>query len=42
MRAWGLDVVCLDELRATRLTTQAFVRQAGFDLAEFWAHHLET
>jgi predicted DNA-binding transcriptional regulator YafY len=33
-------VVCLNELRATRLTTQVFVRPVGFDLAEFWTRRM--
>ena len=31
-----IDVTCLDALRATRLTSQAFVGPPAFDLVEFW------
>jgi predicted DNA-binding transcriptional regulator YafY len=34
-----IDVVCLDELRATRLTNQRFTPPADFDLIEFWRRH---
>ena len=33
------SVICLDELRATRLTTQPFEPPAGFCLGDFWAAH---
>lgn len=33
-------VICLDELRATRLTTQLFQAPPGFSLTDFWAAHL--
>ncbi|MEP7111887.1 MAG: HTH domain-containing protein [Ilumatobacteraceae bacterium] len=33
------DVICIDQLRATRLTTQPFAPPANFDLAEFWKDH---
>jgi hypothetical protein len=32
-------VIGLDELRATRLTTQRFPPPAGFSLSDFWARH---
>lgn len=35
----GVDVVCIDQLRATRLTNQRFAPPADFDLAEFWGLH---
>ena len=34
-----VEVVCIDELRATRLTTQRFAPPANFDLAAFWKLH---
>jgi len=30
------EVLCIDQLRATRLTNQPFVRPAGFQLDQFW------
>ena len=30
------DVLCIDQLRATRLTNEPFVRPAGFRLDQFW------
>jgi WYL domain len=36
------QAVRLDDLRATRLTTQRFEPPAGFSLGEFWATHLQT
>jgi predicted DNA-binding transcriptional regulator YafY len=33
------EVVCLDELRATRLTNQRFTPPAGFALGEFWKRY---
>ena len=30
------EVLCIDQLRATRLTNQPFVRPAGFELDQFW------
>jgi predicted DNA-binding transcriptional regulator YafY len=33
-------VLCIDELRATRLTNQIFTAPADFDLASFWGQHL--
>ena len=35
-----IEVMCIDELRATRLTTQLFVPPVDFDLAEFWKHYV--
>jgi predicted DNA-binding transcriptional regulator YafY len=35
-------VICLDELRATRLTTQRFQPPVGFSLSGFWAAHVAT
>jgi len=35
----AVEVVCIDELRATRLTNQHFTPPAGFDLAAFWKRH---
>jgi predicted DNA-binding transcriptional regulator YafY len=32
-------VICIDELRATRMTTQVFAPPVGFDLTEFWKRH---
>jgi len=32
----AIEVVCIDPLRATRLTNQPFTPPAGFNLAEFW------
>lgn len=37
-----VDVLCLDHLRATRLTNGPFTPPADFDLAEFWSFHLAT
>jgi predicted DNA-binding transcriptional regulator YafY len=34
-------VVCLDELRGTRITAQRFDPPPGFSLDEFWARHLQ-
>jgi predicted DNA-binding transcriptional regulator YafY len=39
-RGDAADVVCLDELRATRLTTQGFEAPRRFSLADFWTAHL--
>lgn len=33
-----VDTLCIDDLRATRLTDQRFIRPAGFKLLEFWSH----
>jgi predicted DNA-binding transcriptional regulator YafY len=38
----AVGVIALDELRATRLTTQRFDPPAGFSLAGFWATHVVT
>jgi predicted DNA-binding transcriptional regulator YafY len=35
----AIEVVCIDELRATRLTNQPFTPPADFNLAEFWKLH---
>jgi predicted DNA-binding transcriptional regulator YafY len=35
----GVDVVCIDELRATRVTNRRFAQPAGFDLTRFWDGH---
>jgi predicted DNA-binding transcriptional regulator YafY len=32
----GPEVMCIDQLRATRLTSQPFLRPPGFSLGEFW------
>ena len=32
----GAEVLCIDELRATRLTNEPFVRPARFELEQFW------
>jgi hypothetical protein len=34
-----VDVICLDDLVATRLTAQRFDVPAGFSLPGFWAAH---
>ncbi|MFI5042822.1 MAG: helix-turn-helix transcriptional regulator [Acidimicrobiales bacterium] len=34
-----VEVVCIDQLRATRLTDQGFTPPADFDLTEFWKLH---
>jgi predicted DNA-binding transcriptional regulator YafY len=36
----GTAVMCLDELRATRLTTQPFQPPPQFSLTDFWTAHL--
>jgi predicted DNA-binding transcriptional regulator YafY len=36
----GIDVLDFSELRSTRLTSEPFRAPDGFDLAEFWRHHL--
>ena len=36
----SVDAICIDELRATRLTNQLFSPPADFDLAEFWKQHV--
>ena len=35
----GVEVICIDALRATRLTNQVFVPPAGFDLTQFWTRY---
>jgi predicted DNA-binding transcriptional regulator YafY len=35
-----VNVRCIDELRATRLTNHAFSPPEGFDLAAFWKSHV--
>ncbi len=37
-----IDVIPIDDLVATRLTTQVFEPPAGFSLAEFWARHVRA
>ena len=37
-----LEVLCIDKLRATRLTNQPFVRPAGFDLGRFWSDYISS
>jgi predicted DNA-binding transcriptional regulator YafY len=39
-RGDSIAVVCIDQLRATRLTVQPFTPPAGFDLAMFWRRHV--
>lgn len=34
-----IEVVCIDQLRATRITNQHFTPPAEFDLTEFWKLH---
>lgn len=36
------DVVCIDQLRATRLTNVFFTRPDDFNLADFWQQHVTT
>lgn len=36
----AVEVVCIDQLRATRLTNRFFTPPAGFDLAELWQQHV--
>ena len=36
------SVICLDELRATRLTRQRFEPPEGFALRDFWGAHLRS
>ncbi|MFI5358256.1 MAG: WYL domain-containing protein, partial [Opitutales bacterium] len=31
-----VDVLCIDQLRATRMTNEPFVRPSDFNLNEFW------
>jgi predicted DNA-binding transcriptional regulator YafY len=35
----AIDVVCVDDLRATRMTNRRFAPPEGFDLARFWARY---
>ncbi len=35
----AVEVMCLDQLRATRLTNQSFTPPPDFDLAAFWPEH---
>ena len=35
----AIEVVCIDDLRATRLTNLRFLPLPGFELAEFWNSH---
>jgi predicted DNA-binding transcriptional regulator YafY len=35
----GIDVVCVDELRATRITNHRFSPPADFNLADYWKRH---
>jgi hypothetical protein len=32
----GPEVLCIDQIRTTRLTNEPFVRPAGFQLDQFW------
>ena len=34
-----IDVICIDSLRATRLTNQVFTPPVGFDLHVFWKRY---
>jgi predicted DNA-binding transcriptional regulator YafY len=34
-----IEVVCIDGLRATRLTNRRFPPPPGFELAQFWKSH---
>lgn len=36
----GIEVRCVDELRATRLTSRFFTRPPGFVLADFWPRYV--
>jgi hypothetical protein len=36
----SIDVRCVDDLRATRLTNRFFTPPPGFVLAEFWPRHV--
>jgi predicted DNA-binding transcriptional regulator YafY len=38
----AIDVTCIDQLRATRLTNQLFTPPPQFDLADFWRLHVGT
>ncbi|MEY2581642.1 MAG: hypothetical protein QOE09_1491 [Ilumatobacteraceae bacterium] len=35
----SVEVVCIDRLRATRLTNQSFIPPHDFDLTDFWLQH---
>jgi predicted DNA-binding transcriptional regulator YafY len=37
-----VEVVCIDDLRGTRITKQRFTPPADFDLASFWQRHTAT
>jgi len=37
-----IEVVCIDDLRATRLTNRRFPPPPGFDLAQFWKSHIRS
>jgi hypothetical protein len=36
-----VEVVCIDQLRATRLTNEPFVRPSDFNLNEFWRSRVD-
>jgi predicted DNA-binding transcriptional regulator YafY len=36
-----VEVICLDQFQATRLTNQLFTPPADFNLAEFWRLHVD-
>jgi hypothetical protein len=36
-----LEVLCIDRLRATRLTNEPFVRHSDFNLNEFWRSRVD-
>jgi predicted DNA-binding transcriptional regulator YafY len=36
----AVEVVCIDQLRATRLTNRFFTPPEDFSLADFWQHHV--
>ena len=36
-----VDVLCIDDLRATRLTNQFFTPPTDFDLTDYWTLHLQ-
>jgi predicted DNA-binding transcriptional regulator YafY len=38
----AIEVICIDDLRATRLTNRSFVPPLDFVLAAFWRDHLAT
>jgi hypothetical protein len=35
----SIEVVCIDQLRATRLTNHVFTPPPDFDLTDFWKRH---